>query len=151
MVPPIVAMNATQCAAPCMNGGAGRSDDARRPLGVRDHLVERTPLAGRLVAAAHRRAEDVGLAPQHALGHAGGAAGVEDVEVVGETSPTPAASGDAAASVLVPLGPGEQLVAGLVGDLEQHGQLGRSGRTSPASARTRVVDDARGRPLSSSR
>src|SRR3546814_8831066 len=32
---------------------------------------------------AHRRHEDVGLAPEDALGHARGAARVEDVEVVG--------------------------------------------------------------------
>src|SRR5207248_4292384 len=35
------------------------------------------------VAAAHTREQDVLLAPHHALGHAGRAAGVDDVEVAG--------------------------------------------------------------------
>ncbi len=48
-----------------------------------DRLV-RLPLGGGgRVAAAEGGDEDVGLAPEHALGHAGRAARVEDVEVVG--------------------------------------------------------------------
>ncbi len=43
---------------------------------------------------AHGADVDVGLAPEHALGHAGGAAGVEDVEVVGRAARPAGASGD---------------------------------------------------------
>ena len=57
-----------------MNGGGGEGAQARAP-GALDELL------GGLVDP-EARGEEVGLAPQHALGHARGAAGVEDVEVV---------------------------------------------------------------------
>ena len=88
-------------------------------------------------AAPHGGAEDVVLAPQHALGHARGAAGVEDVEVVGgaarpggaraPTTPGPPRSRRA---------PGSSVVARLVGHLEEHGRArAATGSTRPAPGR----------------
>ena len=69
-------LKAAQCAAPCMNGavGSARMPTALCPLDDRFERRDRPDVEG--------RAQDVLLAPQHALGHAGGAAGVEDVEIV---------------------------------------------------------------------
>ena len=54
------------------------------PRGGLDHRVEAGVGLGLAEGpAAHGAEEAVVLAPQHAFGHAGGAAGVEDVEVVG--------------------------------------------------------------------
>src|SRR3546814_15552892 len=60
---------------------------------------------------AHRRHEDVGLAPEDALGHARGAARVEDVEVVGaplNVGPLGAGGGE---GVLVPDGARQEIGA----------------------------------------
>ena len=83
MLPWVKALNAIQCAAPCMNGGPGiilaaPSGDTVAMISSMDAtlLVVELP-------AAHGADEDVGLPPQDPLGHAGGSAGVEDVQVVG--------------------------------------------------------------------
>ena len=85
-VPPEYSVaNAIQCAVPCMNGHAGSAP----PVGVErvDDLLGRRDRRVAEVPAAERAEEDVLGAPHHALGHAGGAAGVEDVEVVGGAGP----------------------------------------------------------------
>ncbi len=83
-VPPLKSVvNAIQCAVPCMNGHAGRQ--RVRPVRAPCRRSPRASLiaAAGEVAAAERAEEDVLVAPHHALRHAGRAAGVEDVEVVG--------------------------------------------------------------------
>ena len=72
---------------------------------------------------AHGGHEDVVLAPQHALGHAGRPARVEDVEVVGRGVHRCALRRGCGQRLLVPRRPGEEGVARVVLDLEQH--LGR--------------------------
>ena len=91
------ALNDAQCAAPCMNGGAG-SDCAPPRLHALGDLGVRLRLDAAGPAAAERGDEDVGLAPEHALRHAGRAAGVEDVEIVGRRLDRSARVGDALAS-----------------------------------------------------
>ena len=75
--PPARHERAFQWAAPCISGGAGRVRGAgpgrRRP----------PPPSRRGARHAEGAGEEVGLPPQHALGPPGGAAGVDDVEVVG--------------------------------------------------------------------
>ena len=68
---------AFQWAAPCMKGAEGR---------VRSPARDRAPatMASSEPVDAQRGGQEVALAPQRALGHAGGAAGVDDVAVVGE-------------------------------------------------------------------
>ncbi|MEZ5502382.1 MAG: hypothetical protein R3E50_06875 [Halioglobus sp.] len=65
-----------------MNGGAGRA--AGRVADASGEFLGRLDGAAALVqvAAAHGAKEDVPVMPHHTLGHAGGAAGVDDVEIV---------------------------------------------------------------------
>jgi hypothetical protein len=85
--PPVKSvLKAIQCAVPCMKGQAGthRERGLRAPFG--DHLRRADRLAA-AARAAERTEEDVFVAPHDALRHAGGAARVEDVEVVGGARP----------------------------------------------------------------
>ena len=72
------------CAAPCMSGGMTQNTSGvvagSRLLGT--GVLVGDPLAGQRVDALAEGEEDVLVAPHDALGHAGGAAGVDDVDVV---------------------------------------------------------------------
>ena len=82
MLPPKSVTDIVHCALPCMSGA---SASERPGAGVTLSAICSGAFDRRaaVVPAAERGEEDVLLAPHHALGHAGGAAGVEDVEVVG--------------------------------------------------------------------
>ena len=71
---------------PCMSGQAGTNDRRRLRDGAADDVE-----TGLVAVPAGRRGveddEEVVLAPHHALGHPGGAAGVEQEEVVAVASP----------------------------------------------------------------
>ena len=120
VLPLFMALNASQWPAPCMNGGAGSRRGAAVAGRVHDLLDALELAAGAEVPPAERADVDVGLAPQHALGHAGGAAGVEDVEVVGAALDVGALGARGGQRVLVPLRAGQQVGAGAVVHLEEH-------------------------------
>ena len=84
-LPPIT----PHCVAPCMSGAIGIIVTGPPPQPLLDHLLRAVGLARRShgVDAATEREEHVLVAPHDALGHAGGAAGVEDVAVVGGAGP----------------------------------------------------------------
>ena len=71
----------------CRTVHEGRQEEEaeRHALGqaLGDALIAGDDLPGPHLPTTHGRHEDVVLAPQHTLGHAGGAARVEDVQVVG--------------------------------------------------------------------
>ena len=81
----------------------------------------RAELAPIELPAAHGRHEDVGGAPEHALGHARRAAGVEDVEIVGRGLGKAVRRDDTGQCLLVVEGARQQRAAGVVGDLEEQG------------------------------
>ena len=103
-------------------GGSGHQPGAAVD-GVVGDLGERGPLLVVVESSTtHGADEDVGLAPQHALGHTGRPTGVEDVEII--RGPRPAQRIGQGRRlrrqrVLVPFGTVEQIVARLVGDLQQ--------------------------------
>ena len=125
-------------AAPCISGASRRrsSARARRPRcsasssGVVDRRRRRE-----VAAAAAAREEDVLVAPHHALGHAGGAAGVEDVEVVGASARPKSRSGDCAGErVLVrPRVRARSVVVAAVLDHDEVPQLRQARRASAAT------------------
>ena len=71
---------------------------------------------------AEARGEEVGLAPEHALGHAGGAPGVEDVEVVGAQTLGRSGIGARQRGLVVDR-PGKEGSGGVVADLQEQGRL----------------------------
>ncbi len=110
-----------------------RQDEEPQRLGERRRrgghvVVVRHRLAGQDVPPAHGRHVDVVLAPQHALRHPGRAARVEDVEVVGRRRRRrrPGGGVDGRERGLVLDGPGQQVVPGVVGHLDQHLQRGEA-------------------------
>ena len=73
---------------PCMSGHAGQDNRAPAWVSGGAHVVEgrrRRPSGDAAVAVSF--ADQVVLAPHHALGHAGGATGVEQDEVVAAATP----------------------------------------------------------------
>jgi hypothetical protein len=73
--------------------------------------------------SAHRGQEDVVLSPQHSFGHAGGAAGVEDVQII-TAELVPSCRGLCCSDDgFVIDGPRQQVVARVVGDLDEHPQM----------------------------
>ena len=82
VLPPNSATNIDHCALPCMSGASARLTPGVRADVLHD-VVGVLDAGAAVVPAAHRREEDVLGAPHHALRHAGRAARVEDVEVVG--------------------------------------------------------------------
>ena len=123
----------------------GSEHRAQPALGARragDEVVVALERGAVVAAAAQGLDEDVGLSPEHALRHARRAAGVEDVEVVGRRRHRRRLGGRRRERVLVPLGAGEQVVARLVGDLQQHGESGkRVAHLGERRCERGVVDD----------
>ena len=89
--PPVIAMSAENWPVPCISGQAttitGGARLRRRP--ARRPRRRRSPAAvpSERVAAGAEHVEQVVLAPHHALRHAGGAAGVEQQQVVAAAAP----------------------------------------------------------------
>ncbi len=84
-------------------------------------LVQGLPFpAGAEAASPHGSHEDVGLSPQHTLGHAGGPAGVEDVEVVGTAIDDGALGTGGGESSLIPLGARQEGGSRPIVHLKQH-------------------------------
>ena len=108
MLPPNSATDIVHCALPCMSGASARLTPGVGGDVVGD-LLGRRDAGPAVVPAAERREEDVLGAPHHALGHAGGAAGVEDVEVVGRAGQQRVAVGDADCERVLVLDRGEPL------------------------------------------
>ncbi len=110
--------------------------------GARHHLVDGRDrlLAGN--ASAHGGEEDVRLAPQHALRHAGRAAGVDHVEVVVARAQRERRVAARRQGVLVVARARQQRLAAAVGDLEQEHRR-RQLRQDPRQHRreARVVDE----------
>ncbi len=139
-VPPMFQVrNAIQCPAPCMNGGSEQCLQSAICSG--DDSVERLRLRA-------TEALDVGVAvaPQHALGHARGAAGVEDVEVVRAPLDGRLVGRRSGERILVPDGARQQVVAGFVGHLEDDSQVGEVGEHLGERRRELGVHDDRGGP-----
>ena len=120
----------------------------REALGqpVGDPLVARHDLPRADLPPAHRGHEDVVLAPEHALGDAGRAPRIEDVEVVGRGLDWCALGWGCGERLLVPDRPGEEGVARFVGDLEQHVGGSQVGNTSAEVGRERRVENQRAGP-----
>ena len=95
--------------------------------------------AGQERPAAHGRHEDVVLAPEHTLGHAGGAAGVEDVQVLTAGCGHAAGGCGCADDLLVVHRVGQQVIAGVVGHLDEHLKI-----RQPAADRLHVRGELRG-------
>ena len=114
--------------------------------GVRGDLVERVPLLAVVEAPSAERAdEDVGLAPQHALGQPGRATGVEHVQVIGRPRRPQLIVEHVRRGgqhVLVPLGTVEQGVVAAVTDLQQDPEPGQPvADRGQRRGERRVVDD----------
>jgi len=67
----------------------------------------------------------ISVAPQHPFGHAGGAAGVQDVQVVGTPVDGRFVGMTAGERIFVPDRTGQQWQLGLVGDLQDQPQSGQ--------------------------
>ena len=117
IAPPAVRLpKEVNCDGAVHQGRGGDGDGVFRGAGALGGFVEavdrRDPQHG--VAAAAQHLEQVVLPPHHALGHAGGAAGVEDQQVVAGPPPgRPHALGPPADDGLVVLGEGRRRVSGL--------------------------------------
>ena len=129
MLPPNSATNVVHCALPCISGASAKLTPAVA-LTFFDDVLGVLDAGTAVVPAAHRREEDVLRPPHHALRHAGGAARVEDVEVVGRAGEQTVAIGRRRRErVLVldrvePVGDG----AGAVVELEEVAQLRHAGQ-----------------------
>ena len=94
------AFHITHWALPCMRGATTSITSRAGVVGVEPagQLVGVGDGLGTPAAPSHGGEEDVLLAPQDPLGHPGGAAGVEDVEVVRGPWPEVRAPGEAESS-----------------------------------------------------
>ena len=84
-----------------------------------DLVIGLDELAGGHVPAAERRHEDVVLAPQHTLGHARRAAGVENVEIVGGRLDRRRLGRTRFDDRVVVDGPVHEVVTRVIGDLDE--------------------------------
>ncbi len=91
---------------------------ARTAPGLGQHAFE-----GLGAAAPEALDVGIGISPQHSLGHAGGAAGVEDVEIVGTPLHIGSRRGGGGESLLVPQRARQQGVARVVGHLQDDLQI----------------------------
>ena len=98
-------------------------------------------LAGREVDAAAEHAPEVLVAPHHALGEAGGAAGVDDVDVVGAAL-AEVALGALAGQRVVERDAAERREVGVVVGLGDVGQRDERRQAARASARTSATSGA---------
>ena len=93
--PPVSAPSAVNWAVACISGAAASTSRMHRALVASAAPGALAGLGGRLqrrqaleqVAAAAQHLEQVLLAPHHPLGHAGGAAGVHEQQVVARAAP----------------------------------------------------------------
>ena len=120
--------------APCMSGATGRwVIPPPAPLAtMTDGSVIRCVRDG--VRAAAEGVEDVLVAPDHALGHAGRPAGVEDVEVVARSRPEVALGRLARQRILVADRVRGRLGVAAVLDHDDVAQLGQLGERAPRPA-----------------
>ncbi len=107
-----------------------------------DVLVERFQDLSVCRAAAQCRYEYVGLPPENALRHTGGATGIEDVEIVRRRLALRLFVGALRQHGLIVDGAGQQRVAGVVGHLNEHFQRRHLGANrGHARRKVRVIDD----------
>ena len=114
--------------APCINGAMGRW--VMPAAGTLGHHHGRVGDAGvgRRVGAAPQGVEHVLVVPDHSLGHAGGATGVEDVEVLARPGAEVADLGLPGQRIFVGDGAGRRLDVGPVVDHHDVAQLGKLGQ-----------------------
>ena len=119
-------------------GSRKRADPPR--LRALDHLPERAGVAG-----VERGAQDVFVPPEDALGHAGGAAGVEDVEIVGRKIGARRPRVRRGERLLVVEGPGQQRLARAVLHLQPEPHLAETAADPREGGREAGVKDDRPR------
>ena len=120
----------------------GRSRERPDPARLRalDDLLERAGIAG-----VERGAQDVFLPPEHALGHAGGAARVEHVEVVGREVGAGRPGLGRGERLLVVEGSGQERLARAVLHLEPEPHLREAAADAREDRREARVEDDRAR------
>ncbi len=106
-------------------------------VGFGDEVVDRGGGLRSTEALDHR----VTVSPHHALGHAGGATGVEHVQVVRAPLDVRAIGRGCSEGVFVPDSAGQQRVPGLVGHLQDHAELRQLVEHLGERRRERRVDD----------
>ena len=137
MSPPNSAIRPAHCALPWISGARQSRRQAAALAGLGLVVLAGQRLAGHEVDAAAERAPDVLVTPHDALGHAGRAAGVEEVEVVVAALvevALGAARTPAPRSTSVPVNGRSRLV------LDDDGVLDASGAPGSASATRSAVD-----------
>ena len=130
----------------------GRERSQRRSFGGRHDLVDRLVVGSVGPTNAQGRHHEVGLAPQHPLGHAGRAAGVAEVEIVaGALAERASLGGRRGERLLVPPGAaavdvGQQRVARRVRNLQEERERRKVGEHFGQQGSEGRVEDDRLRP-----